>query len=199
MKEVIRGNVTPQSKAISVNSRFGNTGIKRQQGSSVELYDTLDLSVAQAGQGVTLRFFEDAQTRTFPDTNLENSNQLSVGETLVTETIYFSLIGISDEGLVNSLAPIGLTSPFAQAEFQIEIANSVVLKRLPLLSTIGVFNESSGIDNNAVYQFYTQLVIPPLLNFSVALRIPAFTLAAASKVRCNIAGVGSLIAPRTTF
>ena len=198
MKEVIRGNVTPQSKAVSVNSRFGNTGIKRQQGSSVELYDTLDLSVAQAGQGVTLRFFEDAQTRTFPDTNLENSNQLSVGETLVTETIYFSVIGTTD-GAVSDITPIKLDTAFAQAEFQIEIANSVVLKRLPVLSTIGVFNESSGVDNNAVYQFYTQLVIPPLLNFSVALRIPAFTLGAASKVRCNIAGVGSLIAPRTTF
>jgi len=198
MKEVIRGNVTPQSKAVSVNSRFGNTGIKRQQGSSVELYDTLDLSVAQAGQGVTLRFFEDAQTRTFPDTNLENSNQLSVGETLVTETIYFSVIGLTD-GAVADITPIKTDSAFAQAEFQIEIANSVVLKRLPLLSTLGVFNESSGVDNNAVYQFYTQLVIPPLLNFSVALRIPPFTLGEASKVRCNIAGVGSLIAPRTTF
>lgn len=198
MKEVIRGNVTPQSKAVSVNSRFGNTGIKRQQGSSVELYDTLDLSVAQAGQGVTLRFFEDAQTRTFPDTNLENSNQLSVGETLVTETIYFTLIGLAD-GQVNSLIPFKLDTALAQAEFNIEIANSVVLKRLPVLSTLDVFNESSSINNNAVYQFYTQLVIPPLLNFSVALRIPSFTLDAASKIRCNIAGVGSLIAPRTTF
>ena len=96
MKEIIRGNVTPQQKAVSVNNRFGNTGIKRQQGSSVELYDTLPLSVAAAAQGVTLRFFEDAQTRTFPNTNLENSNQLSVGETLVTETIYFSVIEFTD-------------------------------------------------------------------------------------------------------
>jgi hypothetical protein len=198
MKEIIRGNVTPQQKAVSVNNRFGNTGIKRQQGSSVELYDTLPLSVAAAGQGVTLRFFEDAQTRTFPNTNLENSNQLSVGETLVTETIYFSVVSLTD-GAVSRLDPIGLTSAFAQSEFSIEIANSVVLKRLPVLSTIGVFNESSGIDNNAVYQFYTQLVIPPLLNFAVALRIPPFTLSEASEVRCNIAGVGSLIAPRTTF
>ena len=160
MKEIIRGNVTPQQKAVSVNNRFGNTGIKRQQGSSVELYDTLPLSVAAAAQGVTLRFFEDAQTRTFPNTNLENSNQLSVGETLVTETIYFSVIEFTD-GAVSRINPILLTNAFAQAEFSIEIANSVVLKRLPVLSTLGIFNESSGIDDNAVYQFYTQLVIPP--------------------------------------
>jgi len=198
MREVIRGNVTPQAKAISVNNRFGNTGVKRQQGSSVELYDTLPLSIAQAGQGVTLRFFEDAQTRTFPDTNLENSNQLSVGETLVTENIYFSIITESD-GKLTGCDPFPLTDDLCRAEFSIEIANSVVLKRLPVLSTIGVFNESAGIDNQAVYQFYTQLVIPPLLNFAVALRIPPFTLSNASEVRCNIAGVGSLLAPRTTF
>ena len=84
-------------------------------------------------------------------------------------------------------------------EQNFEIANSVVLKRLPVMSTIGIFNESAGIDNTAVYQFYTQLVIPPLLNFAVALRIPAFTLSSASEIRCNIAGVGSLLAPRTTF
>lgn len=198
MREVIRGNVTPQSKAISVNNRFGNTGVKRQQGSSVELYDTLPLTVAQAGQGTTLRFFEDAQTRTFPDTNLENSNQLSVGETLVTENIYFSIITETD-GALTRADQFSLQNELCRSEFSIEIANSVVLKRLPVLSTIGIFNESASIDNQAVYQFYTQLVIPPLLNFAVALRIPAFTLAANSEVRCNIAGVGSLLAPRTTF
>ena len=90
MREIIRGVVTPQQKAIGVNNRFGNVNIRKNQGSSVELYDSLDLSVAGAGSGTTLRFFEDAQTRTFPDTNLENSNQLSVGETLVVENIYFS-------------------------------------------------------------------------------------------------------------
>ena len=198
MREVIRGNVTPQQKAVSVNRRFGNTNVKKQQGSSVELYDTLPLSIAQAGQGTTLRFFEDAQTRTFPDTNLENSNQLSVGETLVTENIYFTII-TEDAGALATAGGFPLTNELARAEFSIEIANSVVLKRLPVMSTIGIFNESAGIDNTAVYQFYTQLVIPPLLNFAVALRIPAFTLASASEIRCNIAGVGSLLAPRTTF
>jgi len=198
MREVIRGNVTPQQKAVSVNARFGNTNVKKQQGSSVELYDTLPLTIAQAGQGTTLRFFEDAQTRTFPDTNLENSNQLSVGETLVTENIYFTVI-TEDGGALASAGGFPLTNELARAEFSIEIANSVVLKRLPVMSTIGIFNESAGIDNQVVYQFYTQLVIPPLLNFAVALRIPAFTLASASEIRCNIAGVGSLLAPRTTF
>jgi hypothetical protein len=198
MREVIRGNITPQQKAVSVNARFGNTNVKKQQGSSVELYDTLPLTIAQAGQGTTLRFFEDAQTRTFPDTNLENSNQLSVGETLVTENIYFTII-TEDGGALKTAGGFPLTNELARAEFSIEIANSVVLKRLPVMSTIGIFNESAGIDNQVVYQFYTQLVIPPLLNFAVALRIPAFTLAAASEIRCNIAGVGSLLAPRTTF
>lgn len=198
MREIIRGVVTPQQKAIGVNNRFGNVNIRKNQGSSVELYDSLDLSVAGAGSGTTLRFFEDAQTRTFPDTNLENSNQLSVGETLVVENIYFSILSIT-EGAVSGIAPFKLGGTLDLSEFSIEIANSVVLKRLPVLSTVSEFNESANFEDNSVYQFYTQLVIPPLLNFSVNLRIPPVTISDAVKIRCNIAGVGSLLAPRTTF
>ena len=198
MREIIRGVVTPQQKAIGVNNRFGNVNIRKNQGSSVELYDTLDLTVAGAGSGTTLRFYEDAQTRTFPDTNLENSNQLSVGETLVVENIYFSILSLT-EGAVSGIAPIKLGGQLDLSEFSIEIANSVVLKRLPVLSTVSDFNESANFEDNSVYQFYTQLVIPPLLNFSVNLRIPPVTIANAVKIRCNIAGVGSLLAPRTTF
>ena len=198
MREIIRGVVTPQQKAIGVNNRFGNVNIRKNQGSSVELYDSLELSVAGAGSGTTLRFFEDAQTRTFPDTNLENSNQLSVGETLVVENIYFSILSIT-EGAVSGIAPFKLGGSLDLSEFSIEIANSVVLKRLPVLSTVSEFNESANFEDNSVYQFYTQLVIPPLLNFSVNLRIPPVTITDAVKIRCNIAGVGSLLAPRTTF
>ena len=198
MREIIRGVVTPQQKAIGVNNRFGNVNIRKNQGSSVELYDTLDLTVANAGSGTTLRFYEDAQTRTFPDTNLENSNQLSVGETLVVENIYFSILSLT-EGAVSGIAPIKLGGTLDLSEFSIEIANSVVLKRLPVLSTVSDFNESANFEDNSVYQFYTQLVIPPLLNFSVNLRIPPVTIGADVKIRCNIAGVGSLLAPRTTF
>ena len=57
MREVIRGNVTPQQKAVSVNARFGNTNVKKQQGSSVEIFDTLPLTVAQAGQAPTIVYF----------------------------------------------------------------------------------------------------------------------------------------------
>lgn len=198
MRELIRGVVTPQQKAIGVNNRFGNVNIRKNQGSSVELYDTLSLTVAGAGSGTTLRFYEDAQTRTFPDTNLENSNQLSVGETLVVENIYFSILSLT-EGTVSGIAPIKLGGELDLSEFSIEIANSVVLKRLPVLSTVSDFNESANFEDNSVYQFYTQLVIPPLLNFSVNLRIPPVTISSEVKIRCNIAGVGSLLAPRTTF
>jgi hypothetical protein len=38
------GTVTPQMKNIAVNDRFGNSGIKKQQGSTVIKYDTLPLA-----------------------------------------------------------------------------------------------------------------------------------------------------------
>ena len=41
MKEYTAGRITPQMKNIAVNSKFGNTGIKAQQGSTVIKYDSL--------------------------------------------------------------------------------------------------------------------------------------------------------------
>ena len=44
MKEVIAGRFSPQRKAIGVNDKFGNKGIKKQQGSTVIKYDTLEIT-----------------------------------------------------------------------------------------------------------------------------------------------------------
>ena len=38
-----RAGVSPQTKAIGINDKFGNTGIKKQQGSTIVKYDTLPL------------------------------------------------------------------------------------------------------------------------------------------------------------
>ena len=43
MQEFNITNFTPQDKIVGINNRFGNTGIKNQQGSTVVLYDSLPL------------------------------------------------------------------------------------------------------------------------------------------------------------
>ena len=75
MREVISSGFTPQRKIIGVNKNYGNSGIKRQQGSTVILYDTLDITIDS-----TYRFFEGANNRDFPLTNVGASgNKLPVG------------------------------------------------------------------------------------------------------------------------
>lgn len=200
MREVTRGTVTPQMKGIGVNNRFGNSNIRLQQGTSKSIFDTLQVTQAELQQGVTLRFYEDVQNRAFPLTNLDNTNQLTVGETLITENYYLAKAEIAEGGGFEKFEQLS-TDELGQAEFSFEIGNSLTIKRLPLLSSLGRFNPNAGFEGYAVYNFYTQVVIPPLMNFVGIVRIPPFAGAPANGLafRLNIEGVGSLLAPRTTF
>lgn len=199
MREVTRGTVTPQQKGIGVNNRFGNSNIRLQQGTSKSIFDTIIVTQAELQQGVTIRFFEDVQNRAFPLTNLDNTNQLTVGETLITENYYLAVGDISD-GVIGKFDPLQ-NDILGQSEFSFEIGNSLTIKRLPLLSSVGPFNPNAGFNEYTVYNFYTQVVIPPLMNFVGIVRVPPFAGAPADglALRLNIEGVGSLLAPRTTF
>ena len=199
MREVTRGTVTPQQKGIGVNNRFGNSNIRLQQGTSKSIFDTIIVTQAELQQGVTIRFFEDVQNRAFPLTNLDNTNQRTVGETLITENYYLAVGDISD-GVIGKFDPLQ-NDILGQSEFSFEIGNSLTIKRLPLLSSVGPFNPNAGFNEYTVYNFYTQVVIPPLMNFVGIVRVPPFAGAPADglALRLNIEGVGSLLAPRTTF
>ncbi|MAJ74138.1 hypothetical protein CMK13_14130, partial [Candidatus Poribacteria bacterium] len=43
--------VTPQMKGIGVNDRFGNTSIRKQQGTSREIFDSILVTQAERQQG----------------------------------------------------------------------------------------------------------------------------------------------------
>jgi hypothetical protein len=198
MRQIISNRFTPQDKNIAVNDRFGNAGIKKQQGSSVLKYDTLPLD----GR-TTLNFFEGAAARNFPFSNCgSDGNKLGVGNTLVVERIYLTILGL-DDGLLTkpddiSAAPDGTLE---MGELNFSIANSTVLKNFPTLSTVPYFNYSSGTIKEVVYELDTNIVIPPLLEYIMQLRLPAYNVPdyVGIYLRLTIEGSGSLIAPRTTF
>jgi hypothetical protein len=76
---------------VGVNNKFGNTGIKSQQGTSRLIYDTLPV-----GTNTTFRFFEDSASRNFPFTNTgSDGNKLGVGDTMVIESVQFSYIDVT--------------------------------------------------------------------------------------------------------
>jgi len=199
MRERIMGTITPQMKNISVNDKFGNTGIKRQQGSTVIRYDSLELT----GQ-TQLRFFEESNNRNFPLTNTgSDGNKLGVGNSMVVERIYLTVGKFNpttnawtDFNETNINTPIQLLA----AEFGFSIANSEVIKNVPVLSWISAFNKSAENNLNSNYEFDTQIIIPPLLEFVATLRLQNYTAPTERTwVRLTIEGSGAIIAPKTTF
>jgi hypothetical protein len=197
MKEIISSRFTPQRKAIGVNDKFGNTGIKNQQGSTVIKYDTLPID------GRTeFRFFEGSAQRNFPFSNTgSDGNKLGVGNTLVVERAYLSIVTTSEAGVITNVDPISLTidPSVTLAEFGFMVANSEVIKTVPILSWLPQFNKVAENQLNTNFEFDTQVVLPPLLEYVATLRLAQAYTAANRFLRLTIEGTGAIIAPRTTF
>jgi hypothetical protein len=151
MKEFIRGGVTPQMKNIAVNDRFGNSGIKKQQGSTIIKYDTLPFD------GRTeFRFFEESNQRNFPLSNTgADGNKLGVGNSMVVERAYLT-IGTynpsTNAWLTIDTTDVGSNVALLTSEFGFTIANSQVIKNVPVLSWIADFNKSA--ENNLYPNHY---------------------------------------------
>lgn len=203
MKEIYRGGITPQEKLVGVNSKFGNAGVKNQQGTSRILYDTLVLPAA--GQSV-FRFFEDSSSRTFPLTNTgSEGNKLGVGDTMVIQSILFTIW--RDSGNTGTAwnydgAYSGQLAS-SLAYFNVEIANNQVVKKVTLSEANGLYSKDTDT-LNGVLDLETQIVIPPLLPFAVELQLPLplatqVPAAGLQYITCQIIGTGGIIAPRTTF
>lgn len=189
---------TPQRKAIGVNDKFGNAGIKMQQGSTVIKYDTLPVD------GRTeFRFFEGSSQRNFPLSNTgSDGNKLGVGNTLVVERAYLSVVTTDPEtGAFDTVENITLSSNVALllAEFGLAIANTEVIKNVPIMSWLPEFNGDAENQLNSNFEFDTQVVIPPLLEYVATVRVGQTYKAANTYLRLTIEGTGSIIAPRTTF
>ena len=106
-----------------------------------------------------------------------------------------------DSGDVISIVPLnGLTfSNLAVGELNIEIANSQVLKQVPLLSFVPEFNKSATHEQYYNFEFDTQLVINPLLEFVFPTRVNTYTPVVNAFIRLTIEGTGAIISPRATF
>lgn len=199
MREITSGNITPQMKQVFVNNKFGNSGIKKQQGSTVIKYDTLSLD------GRTeFRFFEGCQSRVFPFTNSNSEgNKLGVGNSMTIERIYLSIVTTSAvaPNLPTAIASFDLTTNIAvlTSEFSFLLANATVIKNVPILSFVPNFNKVAENQLNSSFEFDTQIVVPPLLDFIASLRTQAYVAVPNTSIRLTLEGAGAIIAPKTTF
>ena len=189
--------VTPQAKIINVNDKFGNKGIKKQQGTTRLIYDSLPIDGS-----TEFRFFDEVNSRTFPATNLGSSgNQLNVGEALVIERAYLTTVTLIPATGLHTIAPMTIAAfpDIALGELIIDITTQKVMKPIPVLSFFPEFNKSAYHQNYTNFEFNTQLVIPPLLEFVSVLRVAIQPAIADTDLRFTMGGVGAILAPKRTF
>jgi len=188
--------VTPQRKIIGNTDKFGNAGIKKQQGTTRAIYDSLPLD----GR-TTFRFFEESNNRNFPFTNTgADGNKLPVGNALAIERAYLSVVQTDgDGGVVNIFTLATANANIRAGELNIEIANSQVLKQVPLISFLPDNNKSAMHVQYQNFEFDTQLVLNPLLEFVFPVRVNTYAPQENFFLRLTVEGTGAIIAPRATF
>jgi hypothetical protein len=204
MRGLIEAKVTPQEKIIAVNKKFGNSNIKDQQGTTRTLFDSIPLD------GRTIfRFFENAQSRQFPLTNLGSTgNRLDVGSTFVLTKAYVLAVvydavnnTITQSATLENCGANTLAVPLGTGEFNFYIANSQVIKQLPTSVFYNpTFNPTAVNTFDCALEFATDLVIPPLLEYVGEIKTTTYTAATPyTHLMLVVQGVGGIIAPQTTF
>jgi hypothetical protein len=199
MKGLTISNLTPQQKAVGVNNKFGNTNIKGQQGTTRVIYDSLPLDGS-----TELRFFENAGSRQYPFTNIgSEGNRLTVGETFVIQKVYFGLIGLDPDtkAFLDFTALNGIVETYKMGEWSFLLANSQVIKQVTFsmfcAGSSTVINPANAVDET--FNTFTDIVIPPLLEYVLTYRIAPYVADANKRLVCFMEGTAGIIAPQTTF
>ena len=196
MKGRIISGVTPQSKMVAVNNRFGNSNIKSQQGTTRVLFDSILLNGS-----TELRFFENAGSKKYPYTNIgSEGNRLNVGDTFVVQKIYFATFTIDPDTQNITNYSAGIPFLCTMGEFSFQIANSQVIKQLPLsIFYSSELNPTSVNNQDVAFETFTDIVIPPLLEYVLPVRLANQVTQANTYLACFIEGSAGIIAPQTTF
>lgn len=194
MRRVINGGPTPQQKNISVQNKFGNPGIKHQQGATKTIWHWLPLD----GR-TTFEFFKGVGSVSFPFTNLEQ-NKLDVGDSLTAERYYLAIVDVDpNTGIVNSVFVATDFDFVSTGQISLTIANSQTMKPISIMSSKDFFNKSAEFPGHANFEFDTQQVLPPLLAFQFNVDTTPYAPINDSFLALVVEGAGSQLAPRATF
>jgi hypothetical protein len=194
------------NKFLQANRVLG-AQMDAMQGTTRNVYDTVNMNGL-----TTYSFFSELPSKQTtllgfaPSTNITD-NRFEPGEGMVIKELAFvnyeaTTANIADFNL--GIAALGL--------IDIIVGNNRVVKDLPLLagSTIGAINninlKTSVATENLRYncvRLFTNIVIPPQIQFFVNLRLPYAPAADpsqnASVLRCYLKGYGKLFNPRNNY
>jgi hypothetical protein len=196
-------NVTPGAKLALVNNKLGNPALKKNQGSTFEVYDYIEVT-SSIGTEQVLRFFSSVNTKTFPFTNIQQ-NQLQVGEALAIEYIALTRLELtvtpgSPDKLVSQTSLLSV-SGLSLSQFSLLLDNSRILKNNSLTRSNSPFNPKGGTATNNLFYPDTDLTIPPQITFTAELQTPANSDTAGEGKKvfygCHLFGTGSILNLKT--
>lgn len=195
------------NKFLQANRALG-AQMDQMQGTTRVIYDTVNFN----GRTSYSYFSElpSKQTTLFaggPATNL-NDNRFDPGEGMVIKEIGFANYTATAANCI----PMSVSS-FTLALIDIVIGNQRVIKDLPMfaggsIATINNINTRTNVADELkrynVMRLFTNIVIPPQVQFFVNVRAPwAPTLGNinedASVLRCYLKGYGKLFNPRNNY
>jgi len=194
------------NKFLQANRVLG-AQMDQMQGTTRNIYDTVNMTGL-----TTYSFFSELpskQTTLFanaPATNL-TENRFEPGEGMVIKELAF----INYEGTEANVANLNVGYG-ALGLVDIIVGNQRVVKDLPLLagSTISAINNINSKISTATetaryncVRLFTNIVIPPQVQFFVNLRLPIAPAAGvgtgAAILRCYLKGYGKLFNPRNNY
>jgi hypothetical protein len=192
-------------RIMDVGRNNGERNLGQQQASIITLYDSFDLNTA----GTNLSFFQNAGSRNFPFTNVQQ-NRFSKDRTMTIARVYMSVVTVA-ANQITRIVPLDASAfpQFQAAELNILIGGQQVLDRFAMLSSMGPFNFSSQFGtrsispaagnaevlySNSVYQFQATPVILSDLEYVAQVTLPAYTPPAAGTtfLRLTLEGFGTL-------
>ena len=202
MNQGIFRNVTASAKLAMVNNKLGNPALKKNQGSTVEIYDYVTQTAGTIGTKQTINFFSSVNSKTFPLTNIQQ-NQLQVGEALSVEYIVFTRISqVTATGSITECTALLTTVAGANlGQFSLLLDNSRIIKNNSLIRSNSIFNPKGTTGVSNVFFPDTDLVIPPQISFSLELTLPinADVIAAGTTISygCHLFGTGAILNLKT--
>jgi len=200
------------NKFLQANRVLG-AQMDQQQGTTRVIYDTLDVPT---GTGPTVEYFSQVSGKANtviqnqPVTNISD-NRFEPGEGMVVKEIGFYSMNI--EG--GDVTPVILDSSIIGLSLiNFYIGNNRVIKDLPLLSgqspyginNLNVYTTQTDNRTNVRYlgfRLYTNLVIPPQIQFYATVRLPfgggTVANSGLTALRMYVKGYGKLFNPRNNY
>ena len=171
--------ISPQDKIIYVANKLGLSTLKDMQATTRIVYDQ---NVTAAG---TFTLFEQANTRTFPNTNAP-SNQFEVNECMLVESVDF-IIPADATGV--GYGPLTTT---VAVRWNLIIGNKIVIK-----DAICELNNSAftGAAQATYYMEGVGILIPPQVEYKIEAVVynPQTRVASTSRLGCVLHGTGVLL------